>query len=341
MLNIRRRKGSPYWYVRGVVALGTRTVTIDEHSTKTIDRGAAQAYAARLYTETLEALAAGKSPERREITFAAAALAWVKRHDTAYARARLRKLDAFFGGALLREIDAEAFAQFCREHLPGRHPNTLEAYRIALIGIFKTGGCEPPKIRSFAVRARQSGRQWLTQEEADRLIASYIPHVAVIATVARYNGLRAGELVRLRIRDVDLGRNTLHIAETKSGRARTVPMHPKTRAAVEQSIAAWAFGGRLHGDAPLFANRKGVAYHDTRGVGGNPLSAAHRSACKRAKIEGFRWHDWRHHYGHHFIRAGGDIRILSELMGHSSLDMTRRYSAVDMDHAAAIQARVA
>ena len=47
-----------------------------------------------------------------------------------------------------------------------------------------------------------------------------------------------------------------------------------------------------------FLNHLGKPYTDTRKLvvqGGNPLASVHATACKRAKIEDFTVHDWRHH----------------------------------------------
>jgi len=50
------------------------------------------------------------------------------------------------------------------------------------------------------------------------------------------------------------------------------------------------------------------------------------SACKKAGITNFRFHDLRHNYASHLAMRGVHIRALQELLGHKTLAMTQRYS---------------
>jgi len=56
------------------------------------------------------------------------------------------------------------------------------------------------------------------------------------------------------------------------------------------------------------------------------------SALKKAKIEGFRFHDLRHTFGSRLGMAGVDIRTVQELMGHKDIKMTMRYSHPTPEH---------
>jgi len=50
------------------------------------------------------------------------------------------------------------------------------------------------------------------------------------------------------------------------------------------------------------------------------------SACRKAGIADFRFHDLRHTYASHLAMRGMHIRALQELLGHKTLAMTQRYS---------------
>jgi len=50
------------------------------------------------------------------------------------------------------------------------------------------------------------------------------------------------------------------------------------------------------------------------------------SACRKAGITDFRFHDLRHTYASHMAMRGVHIRALQELLGHKTLAMTQRYS---------------
>jgi integrase len=61
---------------------------------------------------------------------------------------------------------------------------------------------------------------------------------------------------------------------------------------------------------------------------GEPFQRVRRAfvaACRRAGIEGLRFHDLRHTFATRCIRAGVDIHTLKELLGHHSITVTERY----------------
>ncbi len=61
---------------------------------------------------------------------------------------------------------------------------------------------------------------------------------------------------------------------------------------------------------------------------GKPLTGVKHSftsACRKAGIADFRFHDLRHTYASHLAMRGVHIRALQELLGHKTLAMTQRY----------------
>jgi integrase len=87
----------------------------------------------------------------------------------------------------------------------------------------------------------------------------------------------------------------------------------------------------------VFLNRFGVPYADPREYrlpGGSPIKKAHATACRRAKIEHFRVHDWRHHWACHCVMAGIDLETVRLEGGWASLRMVERYATVSAAHRA-------
>ena len=62
---------------------------------------------------------------------------------------------------------------------------------------------------------------------------------------------------------------------------------------------------------------------------GKPLKdirTAYKNACERAGIKNLRFHDLRHTFATRLVLSGVDLASVSKLLGHSSIQMTMRYS---------------
>jgi integrase len=161
---------------------------------------------------------------------------------------------------------------------------------------------------------------FLTFEEANRLIESSEDDHRAMITVAVRTGLRLGELLALRWIDVDLdaGRIVVRravargvIGTPKNGRTREVPL---SKQALE-TLKSHPRRGEL-----VFCTPGGEML--TKGATKWPLY----SACKRAGLRRIGWHVARHTFASHLIMRGVPIRTVQELLGHSTIEMTTRYA---------------
>lgn len=64
---------------------------------------------------------------------------------------------------------------------------------------------------------------------------------------------------------------------------------------------------------------------------GGVFSAEFRAALKAAEITNFRFHDLRHTFATRMLRATNNIKLVSKLLGHSSIETTTRYAHVLVD----------
>jgi integrase/recombinase XerD len=163
----------------------------------------------------------------------------------------------------------------------------------------------------------------LSPEEVAALIEALADPVHRLCAQAAYAcGLRVGEVVRLRVEDIDSARMMLNVRQAKGRKDRCVPLSPRLLEALrahwlEHRPATWLFPGT------------GVAGHLHPATLQNAVQRAVRQAglTKRARM-----HTLRHCFATHLLEAGTDLLTIQHLLGHSSLKTTLRYTHVRQQH---------
>jgi len=166
--------------------------------------------------------------------------------------------------------------------------------------------------------------RYLATDDIERLLSAARADVArwlePAIIFAIHTGLRQGELLNLRWRDLDFTVGLLTVQLAKNNEKRHIPLNRDVRAVVDalprygEWVLAWPWGDR---------------------VSDTTLYAAFGRTCHAAGITDFRWHDLRHTFASHLVMAGVDLRTVQELLGHKSLEMTMRYSHLAPAHKAA------
>jgi integrase len=148
---------------------------------------------------------------------------------------------------------------------------------------------------------------------------------AAIYLTAAFTGLRRGELIALRWRDVDFERSSIRVSGSfangklttpKSGHGRVVPMVPEVAAA----LARLAQRGWSTADELVFPGEVGM-YLD-----GSALRRRFVAACASAGLRPIRFHDLRHTFGTLAVRGAESIVELQNWLGHAEVRTTMRYT---------------
>lgn len=159
------------------------------------------------------------------------------------------------------------------------------------------------------IRVHQSKMVFLTLEQIDqlfKLLRRSDFDVYLVALVCLSTGARWGEAQALTI--TDLSNNQVHFHQTKSKKSRSVPVDPSLFAALQARLSAGPFVNSYS----TFTRRLQESGIDLP--------------------KGQRTHILRHTFASHYVMNGGNILSLQRILGHSSLDMTMRYSHLSPDY---------
>ena len=132
-------------------------------------------------------------------------------------------------------------------------------------------------------------------------------------------GLRVSELCGLDRGDIDLRGRTVTVLG-KGGKQRRVPVHDAAVAA----LRGWFDDGRDQMDGP-----PGAAFVNRRGARLGPRDV--RRILDRRAASPTHPHALRHTYATHLLDGGADLRVVQELLGHSSLATTQIYTHVSKE----------
>jgi len=143
---------------------------------------------------------------------------------------------------------------------------------------------------------------------------------AAVLELLYATGLRVSELSGLDLDDLDRSQQTVRVLG-KGRKERVVPYGSRAATALSAYLT-----GRGIGAGPLFANRRG---------GRLTVRSLHtivrRSAAATGITRRVSPHTLRHTFATHLLDAGADLRVIQELLGHSRLSTTQRYTHVGAD----------
>lgn len=211
----------------------------------------------------------------------------------------------------------------------GTSPITLNATIVGLNFLFAvTLGRPEAMAKMQSVRVPQKLPVILSKEEVTRLIAcvGHIKHQTALS-LAYGTGLRVGEVVALRVSDIDSKRMTLRVEQGKGLKDRYAMLSP----ILLERLRVWwrvahAQGKMLEGGW-LFPGLDPLESLSTR-----QLNRAIHEAATMAKIDKrVSMHTLRHSFATHLLEQKVDIRVIQVLLGHQRLDTTAHYVQVATD----------
>jgi integrase/recombinase XerD len=168
----------------------------------------------------------------------------------------------------------------------------------------------------------------MSPDETRRLLAvAGSLKVRVLLGLGYGCGLRAGEVVRLKVKHIDSAQKIIRIEQSKGRKDRNVMLSPETLDLLRQwwkvrptrhdaqtpPQERWLFPGRTAGK-PMTTRQLSRLFHE----------AADAAGIKKSVT----LHALRHSFATHLLERGTDIRVIQALLGHDKLDTTARYTRV-------------
>lgn len=139
-------------------------------------------------------------------------------------------------------------------------------------------------------------------------------------------GLRVSELTGLDIGAVSLEDEVVRVIG-KGSKERLVPLMGSAHEALAEYLSDWR--------GELVSSRSGAAvFLNVRGgrISRQSVFAIVERAGRVVGIDGLHPHTLRHSFATHMLQGGADIRIVQELLGHSSIQTTQLYTHLDRSH---------
>jgi site-specific recombinase XerD len=236
-------------------------------------------------------------------------------------------LEAFAGwlddrGSGLEEVDVRLLSEYAAELGRGRPrrfaPPTI-ARRLAAVRSLLAFALGSERVPDASLSPKSPRRlpDVPKADEIDSLIAHFegdaplqLRNRALVELVYSA-GLRSRETIALDLADVDFERDTVHVLG-KGGKERIVPLGEE---------AAYRLGRYLRDGRPhLATGAENALFLSARG------RRLDTSTLRRLVPHP---HRLRHAFATHLLEGGADLRVIQELLGHSSLSTTQIYSHVD------------
>jgi len=230
------------------------------------------------------------------------------------------------GGASLADVDAATLSAYAAElgaARPGRRPRKLAratiARKLAAVRALLRYALGPGRVSDAKLGPRRARRlpETLKAEEIEAVLEAVLGDGPLalrnraLLELVYSAGLRSREAVDLDLGDVDFEQEAVHV-RGKGGKERVVPLGEE---------AAYRLRRYLEEARPgLARGAENALFLSTRG---------HRLDTSTLRRLLPNPHRLRHAFATHLLEGGADLRVIQELLGHSSLSTTQVYSHVD------------
>jgi len=231
----------------------------------------------------------------------------------------IKHLLRYFNGMDIMEVTTWLFEKYKSERKTQVKPATLNrelsvAKRMFNLGIqWGLTTINPVRGVKFLPMSNEIPRA-LRDWEFVNLYNSASFHLKPILLCAYLTGMRRGEIVKLKWKDVDFETDTIFVRETKNNESRAIPINARLKSTLQKMKEASTCDY-------VFTTPNGTQYKHK-----DAFKTAWYTALKKSGVDKCRFHDYRHTFITNLIVGQKeDLITVSELSGHKDMRMLKRY----------------
>ena len=224
-----------------------------------------------------------------------------------------------FKRGLSEEIEFENIRDFLiLKQKEGAAEQTINSYLNAIKFFYREIVGFKGKIYFKTVKKSKKLPIVLSRKEIERLILTIKNNKHRLMIALSYGtGLRVSETISLKVGNIDFGEMTIHIKSAKGKKDRISILSEK----IVSELKSFVKG--KNGESLVFESERGGKLN-TR-----TAQVVFVKALKKARIKKpATFHSLRHSFATHLLENGTDIRYVQELLGHSNIRTTQRYTQV-------------
>ena len=232
-------------------------------------------------------------------------------------------LNKFFADRYLHEITPRLIEEFKAKRIEEVSPARVNRLLACLKSIYSkailwgrySGDNPVKKVKMF--KENNERTRFLEKEEIIKLLSNCNKGLRPIVVVALNTGMRLGEILGLKWRDIDIQRGIIYLYNTKNGEKRELPVNEQVKTAFIRT--------------PKHPKSEFV-FHLPDGSQRKDIRFSFFTALAKSAIKDFRFHDLRHTFASQLVMGGVDLNTVRELLGHKTMKMTLRYSHLSGNH---------
>ncbi|MBT4071515.1 MAG: tyrosine-type recombinase/integrase [Candidatus Magasanikbacteria bacterium] len=214
----------------------------------------------------------------------------------------------------------QAIEQYLLEKLENKKqsPQTVNLALNSIKFLYKEVLKQNEKINFKCAKKSQKLPIVLSRNEIQNIISQISnPKHKLMISLSYAAGLRISEIINLKVQDIHLEENTLHIKNAK-GKKDRISIFPDK---LKNNLLF--FIEEKSGDSPVFESNRGGK------LSARSLQKVFSEALKKGNItKKATFHSLRHSFATHLLENGTDVRYVQELLGHSNIRTTQLYTKV-------------